>query len=104
MAGEARAMPSGPHLVEGSGGMEVGFRLYDAQGVVQWVSFFDRQNADGGKKIAVDGAGNVFITGSGGAPAGSGVASKSRFLRYVSRASRFATTGGLPGFGLRFGF
>jgi two-component system, OmpR family, sensor kinase len=35
MAGEARAMPNGPHLVEGSGGLEVGFRLYDAQGVVR---------------------------------------------------------------------
>ena len=35
MAGEARAMPNGPHLVEGSGGLEVGFRLYNAQGVVR---------------------------------------------------------------------
>jgi two-component system, OmpR family, sensor kinase len=35
MAGEARAMPNGPHLVEGSGGLEVGFRLYDAQGMVR---------------------------------------------------------------------
>jgi signal transduction histidine kinase len=35
MAGEARAMPNGPHLVEGSGGLEVGFRLYDAHGVVR---------------------------------------------------------------------
>jgi signal transduction histidine kinase len=35
MAGEARAMPNGPHLVEGSGGLEVGFRLYDAQGVIR---------------------------------------------------------------------
>jgi two-component system OmpR family sensor kinase len=35
MAGEARAMPNGPHLVEGSGGLEVGFRLYDAQGAVR---------------------------------------------------------------------
>jgi signal transduction histidine kinase len=35
MAGEARAMPNGPHLVEGSGGLEVGFRLYDARGAVR---------------------------------------------------------------------
>jgi signal transduction histidine kinase len=35
MAGEARAMPNGPHLVEGSGGLEVGFWLYDAQGMVR---------------------------------------------------------------------
>src|SRR5262245_29485664 len=35
MAGEARAMPNGPHLVEGSGGLEVGVRLYDALGVVR---------------------------------------------------------------------
>lgn len=35
MAGEARAMPDGPHLVEGTGGLEVGFRLYDAQGVIR---------------------------------------------------------------------
>jgi len=35
MAGEARAMPNGPHLVEGSGGLEVGFRLYDTHGVVR---------------------------------------------------------------------
>src|SRR6266545_3889420 len=35
MASEAREMPSGPHLVEGSGGLEVGFRLYDAQGVIR---------------------------------------------------------------------
>lgn len=35
MAGEARAMPNGPHLVEVSGGLEVGFRLYDAQGRVR---------------------------------------------------------------------
>src|SRR6266511_2784285 len=35
MAGEARAMPNGPHLAEGRGGLEVGFRLYDAQGTVR---------------------------------------------------------------------
>jgi len=35
MSGEARAMPNGPHLVEGSGGLEVGFRLYDAQGLIR---------------------------------------------------------------------
>jgi two-component system, OmpR family, sensor kinase len=28
-------MPDGPHLVQGSGGLKVGFRLYDAQGVVR---------------------------------------------------------------------
>jgi two-component system OmpR family sensor kinase len=35
MASEARAIPGDPHLVEGSGGLEVGFRLYDAQGRIR---------------------------------------------------------------------
>lgn len=35
MVAEAGAMQNGPHLVEGSGGLEVGFRLYDAAGVLR---------------------------------------------------------------------
>lgn len=41
---------------------------YNASGLQQWVSIYNRTESDAARAIAVDGSGNVFITGVGGVP------------------------------------
>jgi uncharacterized delta-60 repeat protein len=41
---------------------------YNTSGVQQWVSIYNRTDFDAARAIAVDGSGNVFITGVGGVP------------------------------------
>lgn len=41
---------------------------YNADGVQKWVEIYDNAAADKGKAIAVDDAGNVYVTANGGSP------------------------------------
>ena len=68
--GSGNVYISGATYISGAGSYDVLIAKYDTSGTIQWQRTLGGANDDSGQDIAVDGSGNVYITGFSGAGSG----------------------------------